>query len=113
LRVQEPNDTPSALSNQPDKFSDHQNHKTPVLSGRFSALKPQDTTAISVEIYHPVFAFFKACLQDPPEEELINETFDFMSYMSQLAQKATDPTYEKNSPHQGSSHAAKHQSFHS
>lgn len=68
-------------------YNDHQGKKYPILDGRYNAAGDIQTIAPPIELFHPVFARFRAKLADTEAyvpEEIVRDTASLMRSSSAI-----------------------------
>ncbi|PBK86627.1 hypothetical protein ARMGADRAFT_1066525 [Armillaria gallica] len=74
-------------SAQPDSYNAHQGKSLAILDGRYNAASDQQTIAPPIELYHPVFAQFRAKLTDTEiviPEDIVRDTASLMRSSSAI-----------------------------
>ncbi|PBK61258.1 hypothetical protein ARMSODRAFT_997450 [Armillaria solidipes] len=78
--------SPSA-SAQPEAYNAHQGKSLAILDGRYNAAENQQTIAPPIELFHPVFAQFRAKLADTEmvvPEDIVRDTASLMRSSSAI-----------------------------
>ncbi|KAJ6610940.1 hypothetical protein B0H10DRAFT_1919177 [Mycena sp. CBHHK59/15] len=76
-----------SVNAQSKSYNTYQGQKVPILDGRYNALKNRQTIAPPVELFHPVFACFRARLEEATTEvaeDIVRDTASLMRSSSAI-----------------------------
>ncbi|KAJ7797114.1 hypothetical protein B0H14DRAFT_2912595 [Mycena olivaceomarginata] len=76
-----------SVNAQSKSYNNYQGQKVPILDGRYNALKNRPTIAPPVELFHPVFACFRARLEEATAEvpeDIVRDTANLMRSSSAI-----------------------------